>query len=126
MIYPNIDRKKTEERTEKILLLISELFEMRAFTLKESINIQNKNLNELLIVNIDTEYKDITYKILKSMNYLNWTQKYIIYNRFIKNISLSDIKLGNHCEIAISNVYIHYHQTLFDLALLNAELIVYK
>ena len=129
MIYPNIDKKRTEKNTVNVLKIITELFEINVFTLKEVItveNLGNKKFENLLIVNVETEYKYIAQKIMKSMDYLNWTQKYIIFNRFFRNISLSDIKLGIHCKIAVSNVYTHYHKALFELALLTAELIVYK
>lgn len=129
MIYPNIDKKKTEKNTENVLMIITELFEINVFSFKEPITVGNlgsKKFENLLIVNVETEYKHIAQKVMKSMDYLNWTHKYIIFNRFFRNISLSDIKLGNRCEISISNVYIHYHKALFELALLTAELIVYK
>lgn len=129
MIFPDIDSKKTIQKTKNQIDAIRELYQLRAYEITEHISyigVKKLNVYEKTKFNFKTKYDDLNMQIIKAFDYLDEQPKYIILKYCVEYISLTDIKNGINCDFSISKVYEQFPKILLSIAYLVKDLIVYQ
>lgn len=130
MIYPKIDRIKTIDNVQKKLILLRELFRINAYQMIRTIpihEVENSKLEHEYKVVFSTPYDDFVYKMLKGISVLEFPYKFVLYNCYVNDISLYEMKVGDCTEVPlVSNAYKQHNKALLKLDYCVEELIIYK